>query len=371
MDDLEIVYTSPLGRQVERKYTTTDTKIELLMRVATSVDLKPLHSCTKLEILELSDNQLESIDLTPLRDCSTLKQLRIGRNRLKSIDLWPLWNSKELEEIDLVDNRLEEVNLTPVIQRSRVRLDEDVRTSVDNVLRYLLSGNDTARISLCINAREPIELSPRIEWNPYDKLIFINGWKPTYQRLIEVLKGLEKRCWFRAQKGLLEGFRIHELAGYDGDPMLLLKGSEEESEYHRVRNVVYDNAIELLEDQIKAEGSTLFLDVGRMVGTRAMKLVLKIVALREKEIQEVVVPIKDGKVNLMLLWYTHFGNEILRVLRFGATTNIYDLQLIENSLQQLGYNLRMESIDLDNLSDPSNFSDGLKEYVDSIAEINQ
>ncbi|MHA1927427.1 MAG: leucine-rich repeat domain-containing protein [Candidatus Thorarchaeota archaeon] len=371
MSNLVITYTSPHGRQEETKFTTEDTKIDLHMRVASHVDLTPLQDCSRLEVLELSQNKLESINLSPLRDCSTLKQLRLGYNRLSTIDLWQLWNSTVLVEIDLVDNLLEEVNLTPVIQRSKVRLDDNVRASVDNVLLYLLSGNDISRISLCNKAREPMELSPMIQWNSYEELIYKNGWDSTYQHLIELLKRLEKRSWFRAQKGLLEGFRIHELAGYDGNPLLLLEGSENETDYHGVRNRIYDNSIELIEAQIDNEGSTLFLDASQMAGTRASKLLPQIITSREQEIQQVVVPIEGNRVNLMPLWLTHYGNQLLRVLCFGPMTDKQGLKLIENNLQQLDFELRTESGDLENLPTFSKLSEGLKDYVYAAAEINQ
>ena len=95
MSRLVIKYTSPHGRQEETKYTTDEIRIDFFMRAASEVDLSELKMCSKLEVLELSKNQLESVDLKPLRNCRSLKRLRLRDNRLKSIDLWPLVNDKK------------------------------------------------------------------------------------------------------------------------------------------------------------------------------------------------------------------------------------------------------------------------------------
>ncbi|MHA1636960.1 MAG: hypothetical protein ACTSUB_02990, partial [Candidatus Thorarchaeota archaeon] len=131
------------------------------------------------------------------------------------------------------------------------------------------------------------------------------------------------------------------------------------------------NSIELIEAQIDNEGSTLFLDASQMAGTRASKLLPQIITSREQEIQQVVVPIEGNRVNLMPLWLTHYGNQLLRVLCFGPMTDKQGLKLIENNLQQLDFELRTESGDLENLPTFSKLSEGLKDYVYAAAEINQ
>ncbi|MHA1575735.1 MAG: hypothetical protein ACTSU3_00100, partial [Candidatus Thorarchaeota archaeon] len=157
MSNLVIIYTSPHGRQEEKKFQKDDSKIELHMRAATNVDLSPLQACSNLELLDLSNNQLEIVDLGPLEENQTLLHINLGTNRIESIDLWPLWKSENLEEIDLSCNRFTKINITPIVDRACIRLDEDVKVEVDYVLRYLLSGSDTSRITLCNKSGESIE----------------------------------------------------------------------------------------------------------------------------------------------------------------------------------------------------------------------
>ncbi len=72
----------------------------------------------------------------------------------------------------------------------------------------------------------------------------------------------------------------------------------------------------------------------------------------------------------MPLWFTHYGSELLRVLRFGNTTNIDGLKLIESNLQQLGYELKTERVDTKQISPTDSYRDGFKDYVYSIASMN-
>ncbi len=368
MPGLSIIYESLHGRQEEQQADST--RIDLRMRAATNVDLEVVRANTELEVIELSKNQLESIDLSPLEDCEQLERIRLRSNRLHSLNLWPLMKLPNLEEIDLVDNRLEQVNLTPLIGKCQILLDDAVKVTIDSVLRYLVGGKETTKFQLCKASGEELTTSPRILWNNYSDLAKQMGWFEICFNTLRLLETIDKRCWFRAQKGFLEGMGMSELAGFDGDPSLLITDSENAPNFESARGDVFDRAIALLEQQLQEGGSTLFLDVQQMAGTRASKLIPLVTDSREIEMKNVILPIGGNSVHLLPLWLTHYGMEVLRVLRYGLTTDRQGLNLLTRNLDRLGYGLETEEIDLLDTQASKQMSEGLIDYIYAIASMN-
>lgn len=370
MERFSIVYESERGRQTDDTFDVSSRKIDLSMRMATRIDLGPLSQSRSLESLDLSRNRLQLIDLAPLSRVETLKSLKLNGNLLEELDLWPLRGLDHLEEVNLVGNRLHEVNLTPVIQRTDFQLDDDVKVEIDRILRYVVSGKDTTRITLYKPNGEKVEKSPRLMWKDYDNLFRRSAWATIRRTLVKIIEALDSRNWFRAQKGLLEGFQMEELSGFDGNPMLLLEHTDGLEGFASVRDTIYDNAIALLESQISRGGSTLFLDLHKMSDTRASKLVSLISAARTREVSEAAVQVGGNRVNLFPLWLTHYGSELLRVLHFGLTTDLRGLDLISRSLRQIGYELRTEDVDPSSSMEPENMSEGLVDFMYSLASMN-
>ncbi|MFW9849812.1 MAG: hypothetical protein ACFFF4_11770 [Candidatus Thorarchaeota archaeon] len=368
MRDLSISYEGPSGRQSEE--LRDPSALNLFMRAATSVNLETLRDNYELSLVEISKNQLESIDLEPLRSCSNLRYLRLRSNRLKEVNLWPLVELVSLEEVDLVDNRLKDINITPIIGTAKILLNEGVQVRVDYLLRYLVGGEDSSRIQLCKNGGIVSDSSPRIHWQYYADLTEEYGWDAVHFNTLCILEKLDERCWFRAQKGFLEGMGMPELSGFDGDPSLMLKNIDESSDFHSVRSSVFDSTTELLEEQLENGGSTLFLDVGKISGTRAVGLIPLITELRDKEMESVVIQIGGNQVNLLPLWLTHWGYEILSVLRFGLTTDLEGYDLIQRNLGKLGFEIRTEDVGLQKIDSPKNMSEGLIDYIYTLATMN-
>ncbi len=370
MKRFSIVYESERGRQTDNTYDANSKKIDLSMRMATKIDLSPLSQSHSLESLDLSRNRLRSVDLASLSRVKTLRTLNLSGNLLEEIDLWPLKGLDLLEMVDLVGNRMHWVNLTPVIQTASLQLDDDIKVEIDRILRYVISGKDTTRITLFNPSGEKVEKSPRLMWKDYDDLSRRSGWQAIRKTLPKVIEALDGRNWFRAQKGLLEGFQIEELSGFDGNPMLLLDHTEGLADFASVRDAIYDNAIGLLEDQIGRGGSTLFLDLHKISDTRASKMVSLISAARTREISEAAVQVGGNRVNLFPLWLTYYGSELLRVLNFGLTTDLRGLDLISRSLRQIGYELRTQEVDPSSNMKQENMSEGLVDFMYSIASMN-
>lgn len=370
LKEVSIIYESPHGKQVETRLDPASTKLDLFMRAATKVELDSLRNCHNLEIIDLSKNKLESVNLLPLESLENLRQIRLRTNQLKSIDLWSLVGSKNLEQIDLIDNRLLDVNLTPVVGRASVYLDEGVRVYLDHLLRYLISGSDIACIRQCKHSGEELDTTPRISWKYYSELINEEGWQRVRSRLLYLLEHLPPNRWFKAQKGLLEGFGMAELAGFDGNPTRLLEHTDSLDNYQDTRAAIYDNTIERLQEQLKSGGSTLFLDVQKLAGTRGSKLIPSIASNRDTELSRAIVHIGGKKANLLALWLTHYGFELLKALRFGMITDHTGLELIRINLESLGYKLNTIDENPLEVPIPARISEGLLDYIYSIISIN-
>ncbi|MDF1540344.1 MAG: leucine-rich repeat domain-containing protein [Candidatus Thorarchaeota archaeon] len=368
MPGLSIIYESAHGRQEEQQVDPA--RIDLRMRAVTNVDLEVVRGNAELEVIELSKNQLDSIELSPLEECTKLERIRLRSNRLHTLNLWPLMQLPNLEEIDLVDNQLKEVNVTPLVGKCRILLDDTTKVTIDSVLRYLVGGKETTQFQLCKSSGDELATSPRIFWNDYSYLAKPMDWSQINFNTLSLIETIEPRCWFRAQKGFLEGMGIPELAGFDGDPSLLINDSEDALDFESARNSVFDRTMVLLEEQLQEEGPTLFLDVQQMARSRASKLIPLVAELRDREMKNVILPVGGNSVHLLPLWQTHYGMELLRVLRYGLTTDTEGLALLTKNLESLRFNLGTKEIDVGDNQAPKRMSDGLLDYIYSMASMN-
>ncbi|RDE15276.1 MAG: hypothetical protein C4K48_04320 [Candidatus Thorarchaeota archaeon] len=343
MEEITIRYWSPHGRQEETKFHREHSKIDLIMRAAKRIDLSDVRMCTSLQTLDLSHNMLEELDLTPLTGCSLLKQLRIRSNHLTRLDLWPLLDCMSLSEIDISENRLQNLDLSPVFLRSSVRADSSVVLSADALLHYVFTQDElNRRFQLVRGDGAPWTAHPVIIWMEYADLAHRIEWNSIKKRIDSLLCMMTEDNWFGVQRGLLSGLGMEELAGFDGNPKQLLKGTDGNMSFKDARRVVFDNAIELLEEQLENGGPTLFLDTDRMRETRASKLIPGIAERRKQEVEEVILPVKGSKVNLETLWMTHYGFEILKALRLDLTTNLEGLHIVRTSFEELGMEIQTQ-----------------------------
>ncbi|MBN2230113.1 MAG: hypothetical protein JW779_11045 [Candidatus Thorarchaeota archaeon] len=336
MEDIVIRYWSPHGRQEETKFQSSHSKIDLVMRAAQRVDLQNITNCTNLEVLDLSNNMLDEIDLSPLSMCSKLVELRLKNNHLTHLNLWPLVDSTSLKEIDISNNRIHGLDLTPIFLKSRVRMDASVVVSADYILRFLFASESlTSSFHLIRPDGAPWTAPPVIIWNTYVDLSKTLLWRIIYPRIESVLAMVSKDKWFGAQRGLLEGIGIGELAGYDGNPNNLLDNVDSSVSFEEARHMIFDNAVELLDEQIENNGPTLFLDIEHLKRTRASKLIPHIVERRKREIEEITIQMKGSKVFLHPLLLTYYGYSIMKATGSGLITDSNGFNIIKNAFREL------------------------------------
>jgi len=367
MEEITIRYLSPHGRQEETKYRRDDKKIDLIMRAAIKVNLSNLSKCTNLVTLNLANNMLEELDLLPLSGNKTLVEIRLEDNHLSSLNLWPLVSCPELTRLNLTRNRLHALDLTPVLVSSHVLLDSSVVISSDSILRYLLTTKQLAEnLSLVRPDRVPWTAPPVLMWVSYETLAKKMGWSAIRERIVTVLNQITENDWYAVQRGLLIGFGMEELAGFDGNPSELLAETDDSMDYKSARHSIFDRAVELLDNQISNEGPTLFLDTEAMKETRASKLIAKIVEARKREIENTTVLTKGSTSVMNSLWLTHYGYKILEALGVGMRHFGIEIEKVQQSFDELGFSLKtreVDSIDAVDTNEPVVSSQSMKNFI--------
>ena len=345
MSEFVIRYVSPHGRQEEGKFRRDSTRIELSMRAASKIDLTPLRDCDNLERLDLSHNFIETLDMMPLRDKETLQVLRLQDNRLTGLDLWPLHNCQNLNEIELTENRLRTIDVTPIFTCSILRTDSSVVLTADSILKHVLTPEKImAHFQSVRPDRTAWTATPVVIWNDYDTLVEKLGWPPVFRRMKSVLSKIDEVEWFEAQKSLLESLNMHELSGLDADPLEILVDVSAKEDFESSKERIYDRAVELLADQVEGGGPTLFLDVLKMQGTRASRLIPSIVKQRKAELEDLEVQILRGTAFLHSIWMTSYGFTVLSALDCGLTANSENLKQIKAVFDEAGFDLAMKRV---------------------------
>ena len=372
MTVITIKYWGHHGRQEEKKFQCGDRKIDMIMRAAQRVDLSEVSNCTELEILNLSNNMIKEIDFTPLSTCDSITTLLLENNHLTTLDLWPLADCDSLVTLDLKNNRLAGLDLTPVFLQTHIELDSSVVISADYLLRFALTSEQLKKRFLLVKPdRAPWTATPVIIWNTYEALAEKIEWSQIRQRIHTILKQTNEGDWYAFQRGLLMGFSLEELAGYDGDPWNLLSTTSHDMIFTTARQTIFDRVIELLDEQVETGGSTLFLDTAAMKTTRASKLIPKIVEARKREMENTVIQTKGSVALMNSLWLTHYGFKILQALDVGIQHYGDGLHRMRESLGDLGFDLKTEevtSIASNVTVDPILASSSLKKYVSHVVD---
>jgi len=367
MDEIIIRYWSPHGRQEEKKFHCQEQKIDLTTRAAKKIDLSSLERCKRLVTLNLSNNMLEQLDLHPIKDNQTLSEIRLENNHLPSLDLWPLHRCRSLNKLNLTMNRLQSLDITPILTRSQVFLDSSVVLYADYILRFFFTNKELEdRFLLVRPDRAPWTAPPVLMWVTYETLSKRMKWSKIRDRILSVLDQVAQNEWYHIQRGLLIGFGMEELAGFDGNPSMLLDTTDDSMDFTDARRAIFNRTVELLDDQISRGGPTLFLDIQGMQETQASKLIAKIAEVRKHEIEKTTVPTKGSTSIMNYLWLTHYGYKILEALGVGLQHFGTGIETVKSSFKDLGFSLKtreVESLDKVEISESVSASISMRKYV--------
>ncbi len=165
--------------------------------------------------------------------------------------------------------------------------------------------------------------------------------------------------WLEVGWDILEGMGLEELYGCDYDILEALESIPPKSDLVDIQSFLRHTLVEILLEQFESGGTTVFLDIGKMLETPAAVLIPKIVELRKKEIENTVIPIIGKKfaiydvymneigmttdpvnsVHLKDLWMTAYGSQVLLLLGLGLRTDLDGLRKIEVVMERLGLSL--------------------------------
>jgi len=176
----------------------------------------------------------------------------------------------------------------------------------------------------------------------------------------EVRNSVSDDVWLEVGWDILEGMGLEELYGCDYDILIALENIPEGSDLVDIQSFLRHTLVEILLEQFDSGGTTVLLDIGKMVETPAAVLIPRIIELRKKEIDNLVVPIVGKKltifdvymnevgvttdpknsVHLDDLWKTAYGFQILLSLNFRQRTDLDGLRKIEIIMERIGLNLK-------------------------------
>jgi len=195
----------------------------------------------------------------------------------------------------------------------------------------------------------------------------------------EVRNSVSDEVWLEVGWDILEGMGLEELYGCDYDILTALENIPEGSDLVDIQSFLRHTLVETLLEQFDSGGTTVLLDIGKMLETPAAVLIPRIVELRKKEIENLVVPIVGKKlavfdvymneigittdpknaVHLDDLWKTAFGFQVLLSLDFSLRTNVDGLRKIEIVMDRLGLNLKSRYVNRPIASSKSNMSNAM------------
>jgi hypothetical protein len=182
----------------------------------------------------------------------------------------------------------------------------------------------------------------------------------------EVRSKVSDDVWLEVGWDILGGMGLKELYGCDYDILEALENIPPESDLIDIQSFLRHTLVETLLEQFDAGGTTVLLDIEKMLNTPAAALIPKIIELRKKEIANTVVSIV-GKtltvydvfmnevgmitdpadaVYLHDLYLTAYGFQVLCLLNMGMRTNLDGLRKIEIVMTRLGMNLNVKSLDV-------------------------
>ena len=311
--------------------------------------------------IDLTNQFIRSIDLAPLIECKKLSFLNLANNLLDSVNLTPLCQLKGLREINLMDNKIHIIDITPLYFCESLELFK--YDDFTNCFVLPIAERIPTRCQTLSDLRKDHNVS-------YGNIVKIHGWGFIYHSMMNLLKAMRPKYWFLAQIGLLEGFGMGELAGYDGNIQLLFEKTTPEMKYNEVRDLLYSTTMELLEKQLDNCGPTFGLDVDRMSTSKASVLIKKIIEVRKQEVDNLTIYTTDKYADAKSIWHTFYGNTVLDKLGFSPyrRSNPFFNDILY-TLTGAGLDVTVKKCDKIPEFEPP-YSEGITYYLEDIARIN-
>jgi len=195
----------------------------------------------------------------------------------------------------------------------------------------------------------------------------------------EVRNKVSDEVWLEVGWDILEGMGLEELYGCDYDILEALENIPPESALIDIQSFLRHTLVETLLEQFEEGGTTVLLDIEKMLNTPAAVLIPRIIELRKKEIENTVVQLIGKKltvydifmnevgittdpmdaIHLEDLFLTAYGFQVLCLLDLGSRTNLEGLRKIEIVMDRLGMNLTVKNMKDSIVNPRSKMSDAM------------
>jgi hypothetical protein len=199
----------------------------------------------------------------------------------------------------------------------------------------------------------------------------------------EIRERVTDDVWLEVGWEILEGIGLEEFYGCDYDILVALEHIPPESALIDIQTFLRHSLVETLLEQFESGGTTVLLDVAKMVGTPAAALIPKIIELRKQEIEETIVTINgkelvlydvymkevgqttlpEESVYLEPLWFTAYGFQILTALGLGLRTTLQGLEKIQQTMSKLGVKVKVTTDGQSSGYAKSRMSDAMREIL--------
>ncbi len=266
-----------------------------------SLNLKPLGQCLRLEELDLSDNEIRNVDLEPIGWLNNLRRLDLSGNSLKRLVLNPIASCSNLGALVIGDSEsrrsdslrakdeasvqrswdfrfVEAVDVSPLVwcdHLSTFVARGQVDLTLDPALWYVAATKVLASADTVTSAPRD-KAAPVLAWmNPslfsrltplnYEAIATQTDTRNLRSIIIRNIKRVSRKHWYHSQKGMLEGFALPQLSGYDGNPLSILDLPSFPREYAGFRTALRKHVVSLVRRQIAAGGPTLFMEVDALL----------------------------------------------------------------------------------------------------------
>ena len=162
------------------------------------------------------------------------------------------------------------------------------------------------------------------------------------QGFIDGMKELSPSVRMRAQIAFIGGLGLPQLAGYDGNLVEVLESLSlpEDATMSKVTTRIQEVLIEKLKDQVAHKGPSLFMDMEKMVLTKAAPVAAFASQRKQSEIEETVL-YEDANIDLRPLWVTGWGYEILKALKCGLNIDRPRFERIRSAFERANLTLKM------------------------------
>ncbi|TFG34788.1 hypothetical protein EU527_01670 [Candidatus Thorarchaeota archaeon] len=204
----------------------------------------------------------------------------------------------------------------------------------------------------------------------------------------EVRSNVSDDVWLEVGWDILEGMGLEELYGCDYDILTALEHIPSQSDLVDIQSFLRYSLVETLLEQFDAGGTTVLLDIGKMVGTPADVLIPRIIELRKDEMENTIVPVigkeiiiydvfmneihtitePNDAVVLDSLWFTAYGCQVLTSLGLGLRADIDALEKIRNVMEKMEVTLKVGKGKYSVGKNHSNMSEAMKTFILKRAE---